>query len=698
MKEQNVKKRGWVKNAIIAFLIVMLVLTFFSNTIMNRSLPEVAVQYASSGTITARIRGSGTVTANDTYEVILNQTRTVREVNVRLGNEVSAGDVLFTLAGAGSEELDTARDALDALLLTYERKVIEASREGNYANDNRNIQRARNELTEAQDELADMPYSEEGIAAAQAVIDLALDDVDIAKAKISSAETSVANAEASIVQAEAVIVRAEDSVAAAQTVTAVRQAAVDVARNHLNELGGLNNVDVTSLNHQIAEINTKIASKRIERDAAWLVHKVNYEAFEKEADNLFNDTGIDWDKLTVAQKTTFMAAAAMTFPTTDPMIVAYRAITNLDNDLRDMNAERSRLEQDRNIILGSDNSSEYYRRLRILNDAEAILTTASAAESSANRVLAEANRLLAGANRVLADANRVLANTKTALTNAEMAVTEAEGKLGTQMGYKADWQAANLSIRNLQKTLEDLIFVLAEKQKDDGVTNALSALEMRVLRDDIDKKHQEISKLEEEGTGATVTSPVRGIVRQINISPGNQTQSGTPMAVIEVMDRGYFLRFTVTEAQARRVSIGDLAEVNRGYWWGGGEIRAVLTAIRNDPQNPATSRILEFDISGDVDSGENLSITLGQRSENYDVIVPNSAIRSDTNGDFVLVVLARSSPVGNRFIATRVDVNILASDDTSSAVTGGLSSWEFVITTSARPIEPGMQVRMVDNP
>ena len=36
------KKREWVKNAAIVFLTIMLILTFFSNTIMNYSLPEVA--------------------------------------------------------------------------------------------------------------------------------------------------------------------------------------------------------------------------------------------------------------------------------------------------------------------------------------------------------------------------------------------------------------------------------------------------------------------------------------------------------------------------------------------------------------------------------------------------------------------------------------------------------------------------------
>ena len=36
MEEVKVKKREWVKTAAIIFLSVMLVLTFFSNTIMNR--------------------------------------------------------------------------------------------------------------------------------------------------------------------------------------------------------------------------------------------------------------------------------------------------------------------------------------------------------------------------------------------------------------------------------------------------------------------------------------------------------------------------------------------------------------------------------------------------------------------------------------------------------------------------------------
>ena len=61
--ENSVRKREWVKTVAIIFLAVLLVLTFFSKTIMNASLPEVAAQQAASGAINARIRGSGTVEA-----------------------------------------------------------------------------------------------------------------------------------------------------------------------------------------------------------------------------------------------------------------------------------------------------------------------------------------------------------------------------------------------------------------------------------------------------------------------------------------------------------------------------------------------------------------------------------------------------------------------------------------------------------
>ena len=79
-------------------------------------------------------------------------------------------------------------------------------------------------------------------------------------------------------------------------------------------------------------------------------------------------------------------------------------------------------------------------------------------------------------------------------------------------------------------------------------------------------------------------------------------------------------------------------------------------------------------------------------------MLPNRAIREDSNGKFILIVESKATPLSTRYRAVRVDVEVLASDDSRSAITGGtLYSYAFVITTSTQPVEPGQQVRLADN-
>ena len=60
------------------------------------------------------------------------------------------------------------------------------------------------------------------------------------------------------------------------------------------------------------------------------------------------------------------------------------------------------------------------------------------------------------------------------------------------------------------------------------------------------------------------------------------------------------------------------------------------------------------------------------------------------------MVTSKSTPLGNRYTATRVDVQVLAEDDTNAAVSGLSSNNDYVITTSSKPLEAGELVRMVD--
>ena len=102
----------------------MLVLTFFSNTFMNYSLPEVAAQYVQSGTITAKIRGTGTVESGDPYNVKITETRTISSVLVKTGDKVEKGAPLLLLEDKESKELTDAQKALDEARLQFELAML----------------------------------------------------------------------------------------------------------------------------------------------------------------------------------------------------------------------------------------------------------------------------------------------------------------------------------------------------------------------------------------------------------------------------------------------------------------------------------------------------------------------------------------------------------------------------------------------
>ena len=209
--ENSVRKREWVKTAAIIFLAVLLVLTFFSQTILNRSLPEVSTASVSSDTINARIRGSGTVTAGDTYEVVLGETRTVEAVYVKVGDAVAVGDKLFLLADKDSTELTQAQEQLATARRNYQSALIDMG-SADYARENRNIQKLRETLADAQQKLAAGTVTPEEVNLAAANLKEAQKtQKELAKA-VTDAETAYSDAQAAVAALESQVKTLEDSV------------------------------------------------------------------------------------------------------------------------------------------------------------------------------------------------------------------------------------------------------------------------------------------------------------------------------------------------------------------------------------------------------------------------------------------------------------------------------------------------------
>ena len=620
MTEEKIRKRGWIKNVAIIFLAVLLVLTFFSNTIMNRSLPEVAAQYAQSGTINAKIRGTGTVSANEVYEVKIDQTRVVHSVPVSVGDTVNVGDVLLILAEGDSQELETAKEELDNQRLAYQKAVLQNT-EKDYSREVREIEKTQESLNEAIARRDELVVSEQ--------------ELNLARNALNSAKN----------------------------MTLICQAAVDTAQSNLDSVGGGGGGggDISGLYNSMQEALNALNEANNARATAELVHGANYKQVEQAAKDRMaaEDPPITEDSANfAAQLPIYMAAVVEEWRIAGgdqhkAEIASYDAIVSADRDVASATAAYNSARNAYNSAVSSDTSGQYNVLLGQLNAAKDDL---AAAQNTENRL---------------------------------------QSNYDTLQNQYNEWKTAADEVETLEDTLDDLVFTLEQTQESDGINAAIAELDLQAMRENIDELEARVAALEGGDVDASVTSRVSGVVSAINITAGNMTSAGTALITIDVVDRGYSTSISVTNEQSKKVAIGDTAEVT-GYYWGG-TVNVVLSAIRPDPNNPAQNKLLVFDVTGDVSAGSQLNLTIGQRSANYEVVVPNSAIRSDNNGNFVLIVTAKSSPLGNRYVATRVDVQVLASDDVNTAISGGVTTSDYVITTSNKPIESGMLVRMPDN-
>ena len=215
MEETYKIRKDKVKNIAIIFLSVMLILTFFSNSILNRSLPEVATSYVEYGSITEKVRGNGVVQAQDPYKIVASESRTIESVPVVEGDQVTKGQVLFYLEDAESDELETAENELNDLILKYTSALLsgDISNDAYHAIQSGNLDSVATyqmQIEAARQKVKDCQATVDSIKRQQLVIDNDIDnddsvDLEEAQAKRDEASSAMTAAQTKITNAEAAI-------------------------------------------------------------------------------------------------------------------------------------------------------------------------------------------------------------------------------------------------------------------------------------------------------------------------------------------------------------------------------------------------------------------------------------------------------------------------------------------------------------
>jgi len=665
------KRRDWVKNAAIIFLAVMLILTFFSNTIMNYSLPEVATRYVQPGTITAKVRGSGVVEATDPYHVMVTESRVISSVAVQNGDYVEKDQVLYYLEDVESEELQTARKELQDLEYAYMKSMFAAElspevmqnvtngKTGTFSSYQKSVTDMQNRLKEAearvkecQDALdavtlqSTINQNNAGVStnAEELKQEQAADDLEKATAAFEEKKTKqIAELSSEIEEVNKQIADLEKLISGAES-TAGSGGGDDTAPSGIEVYEQMCEDALELVREKVQEILTPAeTNNHVEPGTLDLINATTIDEIKAVFDKLNAAVGEKVEYSTLIRD--YQAALAQ-----------YQiAESNYKNALKQMTGyekNKAALKKAKKKLAGLENE---------LAEVSAITVASSGSVQDAQNRLLNAQKNI----REITSANeQAAASYQNQIANATAALENA-------------------------KAVYDLL-----KEEQANLSNNISAeIDLAKANKDIADKKAQIEKLEEQTMESFIKAPVAGTVTNLAYVAGETTKPDQEAAVIQIDGKGFTLSFSVTNAQAGKVQVGDIAELQNAWFYE--DVKAQLSGIKPDPDNPGQKKLLIFDITGTtVTPGETLNLSVGQRSGDYELVVPNSAIREDSNGKFILIVESKSSPLGNRYIATRVNVEVIASDDNNSAISGALYGYEYVITTATKPVEEGKQVRL----
>lgn len=654
------KRRDWVKNAAIIFLAVMLVLTFFSNTIMNYSLPEVATQYVQRGTITAKVRGTGTVEATDPYNVVVKESRVISSVAVKQGDTVEKDQVIYYLEDSESDELKKAEDELEDLELAYMKGLFGGTISPEIIN---KVASGRTDT----------------FATYQAKVTDMVNRLEAAKARVDECQKNV---DALTLQStkdtnNATVNTKPDELNRDQATTDLASAQERFERDKAETIAELN-AQISELTSQISDLEKLISNAQSSTSGSGKPANSYTDQRNRAIENL--------------------RAKVKALGTADEGS-AYNKIDN-SSSLDDIKKEYYRLYDKRK------NDPDYQTLFADYNAALLVLQNIEDNASDINKNYGNNQTSLADKKAKLAKLQQELAEVQAITASSDGGVQDAQNRLIQANKNISEITAANsqasvawqnrLADANAALKAAQSVYDLLKQEQTELAADINAELDLSKASKDIQDKKDEIAKLKEKSEGSAIVAPVAGTISNLAYVAGETTKPEEAAAVIQVDGKGYTVSFSVTNEQSKKVQVGDVGELQNAWYYE--DAMVTLAAIKPDPESNGQKKLLVFNVTGSsIQAGQSLNISVGQRSAEYELTVPNSAIREDKNGKFILIVESKSGPISNRYIATRVDVEVLASDDNNTAISAGLYGYEYVITTSTKPVEAGKQVRLNEN-
>lgn len=204
---------------------------------------------------------------------------------------------------------------------------------------------------------------------------------------------------------------------------------------------------------------------------------------------------------------------------------------------------------------------------------------------------------------------------------------------------------------------------------------------------DIEETQNKVEKLQNlYDQQGVILSPATAVVAAIRAQPGSE--SGEILCSLYDSSKGFSFTCSVPTDEAQNCNIGLSTTITQDKLSESGSI----SAISENSETGTTEISVHLESSEWELGSANAEITLSEKS--YDVCLPNTAIHTDSQGDFVFLLEERNTVLGLQNVLTRISVHVLAIGQSQSAVEAAISPNDVIAAESTRLLEAGAKVRV----
>ncbi|WP_318583963.1 hypothetical protein [[Clostridium] scindens] len=306
------------------------------------------------------------------------------------------------------------------------------------------------------------------------------------------------------------------------------------------------------------------------------------------------------------------------------------------------------------------------------------------------------NAITEAEEKLKAEKSRTDFSNEAAVMEAQAAIDDAKNAL--ESAKRESEYSREDELYAAEKDIEAARRALKKAQEQASVSQTETEIEILTYKSELSDKEKIRDTLQDiMDHDGHVTAPASGIVLK-TLEKDSKTEEDVDAVTISRKGEGFVCKGSLEEESAENFSVGDTGELSYRLDGRTQKLNAQITSISAPDKNKKVLVTVALP-DGTYTPGMSAQFSLSKKSETYQNCLPLTALRSSSDGDYILVLRKQSTVMGTEWIAARVDIIVRDRDSQMMNIEStedALNYSDQVVTGSNKAISEGDRVRIED--